>query len=64
MMSVNAAYSLFIYHIYPKFAPRLLFREAELLAKFWCEDSGKTVRSKVEQYHQYEADLKCLFDKE
>ncbi len=62
--STNAMYPLFTHNICPRFAPRLLFREEELLSKFWSEGAAKIVQSKVEAYHTYEEDLKRLFDQQ
>ncbi|KAK7398606.1 hypothetical protein QQX98_012015 [Neonectria punicea] len=62
--SINAIYPLFTDHICSRFSSRLLFKEEELLSRCWAENAGKVVESKVDEYHQYEAGLKRLFDQE
>jgi hypothetical protein len=54
-------HSSFTGHIRPRFAGRLLFREEELLSKFWSEGAATVVETKVDEYHKYEEDLKQLF---
>ena len=64
VMSTNAMYPLFTDHICPRFSSRLLFREEELLSRFWSEDAAQFVDKKVNEYPQYEVELGRLFGKE
>jgi len=63
IMTTNAMYSLFTYHICPRFS-RPVFKEEEFLSKFWTEDAAKVVKTKVEEYHVYETELKQIFSME
>jgi hypothetical protein len=63
IMATNAMYSLFTYHICPRFS-RPVFKEEEFLSKFWSEDAPKVVKTKIEEYHMYETELKQIFSKE
>ncbi|KAH6703741.1 hypothetical protein EV126DRAFT_416972 [Verticillium dahliae] len=61
IMSTNAMYPLFTYHIRPRFlSERLLFREEGLLSKFWSEDAEKVVESKVQEHEWYKGELTRL----
>ncbi len=62
IMATNAMHSLFTYHICPRFS-RPVFREEEFLSKFWSKDAAKVVRTKVEEYHIYETELKQMFNR-
>lgn len=63
IMSTNATYPLFTHHICPRFSPkRLLFREEELLSRFWSEDAAEVVKTKVEEHQQYKGELERLFN--
>jgi len=61
MMSINAMSCLFTNHILPRFLSRLMFREEELLSKFWSEDASEVVKRKVEENKNYTAELESLF---
>lgn len=61
IMSSNALYHHFTYHICPRFALRLLFREEGLLSKFWDEGADGVIQSKVQAYHVYKEELGRLF---
>ncbi len=64
MPAIWLIYHLVMQHIRPRFAPRLLFKEEELLSKLWSEDSAKIVQDKVEDHNRYKKELRCLFNEE
>ncbi|KAH8593123.1 hypothetical protein B0O99DRAFT_653521 [Bisporella sp. PMI_857] len=63
IMTTNAMYYLFTYHICPRISSPV-FKEEEFLSKFWSEDAAKVVKTKIEEYHVYETELKQIFSVE
>ena len=62
IMSINAMYPLFTYHVCRKFW-RPLFKEEGLLSGFWSENAAKVVKTKLKEYNIYETTLKQMFSK-
>ncbi|KAK3328129.1 hypothetical protein B0T19DRAFT_491781 [Cercophora scortea] len=63
LLSINAQWSLVDEHISPKYRP-LSSTVEDVLYHFWCQDAFKVVDRKVDDYEEYEKELKRVFDKE
>jgi hypothetical protein len=49
IISTNAMYFLLVDHICPQFSSRLLFKEEEILSRFWSENAVKAVEARVKE---------------
>ncbi|POR34249.1 Uncharacterized protein TPAR_05549 [Tolypocladium paradoxum] len=61
LTSINAMYSLFNQHMCPRFSSALLFRDEEVLSRFWAEGSAEIVKERLRAHGQYSDEVEKLF---
>lgn len=61
--SVNAAYSLVLKHLMPRFSNKPS-EVREIMSEFWCEGSAAMVERKMADYESYDRQLRSVFAKQ